>query len=351
MTKTASPKEIFTKIRDLVQQSTMSKEASEVAGTTETAVTENNDINKEAASVAGNNGAASQPGKDTNFQSVDGKHENHDKNSIGADKHAPQNHEQHKQNDPSTPVKAASDVEKLGTELMQFLEKFAKGGSAPTATGVPGKDTNFQSVSSEHDKENKNNVGADKLAPQHHEQHKQTDPSTPVKSAEEQQKIASEALGRALVQTILKQAADSELQLLKEAGRRDFEMLVATAAEGLAGKSSKQVKTASVNIEKQAEEDGAAYFQQLKKQAEFEQFIQEVRGLEAKHAEAIKEVETLRNKVAEAEQAKAKLEKMAAQEEENRKLVAMAELISNSVTDRVTDSVMARLRSEISGSR
>src|SRR4051812_44636159 len=48
-------------------------------------------------------------------------------------------------------------------------------------SGVPGSDTNFQSVSEGTESTDKNNVGAEKLKPQNYEQKPATDESAPVK--------------------------------------------------------------------------------------------------------------------------------------------------------------------------
>jgi len=95
-------------------------------------------------------------------------------------------------------------------------------------------------------------------------------------------KVASYELGRQFCAALLKTAGeqyvpDQESALMKEAGRRDFDLLIAQAAEDLEG-SEKQA-------EEEAEFAGAEYFDSVIKQAALEEAIAENQQLAAKLAE------------------------------------------------------------------
>lgn len=344
-------------------------------------------VTKEASAGAKPTNISGEPGKDTNFQSVADSNEKTDKNSVGADKLKPQDYAQKPATDPSTPVKAggaepvegekpvvvetapavkaaevapvaasSDELSKMATDLLAAIEKMS-GAAKPTGiTGAPGKDTNFQSVSTKVEHTDKNNVGADKLKPQDYSQKPSTDPSKPVAKAAGEEvvtpvdvdKVASYELGKQLAEAIFKQAEANALEQIKTAGRRDFELLVAQASQELETKSAQNtVKVASVNKEaeeKQAEEAGAAAFQEMYKQAQYEYAINELS----------KENEQLKIKAAAIEQEKIAAEKKAkeavdakeayiasklAEERESQKLAAWSE--------HTVDAVMARLKSEL----
>ena len=275
--------------------------------------------------------ATGVPGKDTHYTSVSPEHDHVDKNKEGKPEHNPQEFKQEKATDKSDPTKAghgehkhAEDATKeagakvapqatstaapalakeeahtsikqevhnkkaeeaptneklaeLGNQLLAAIEAMNKQATAGTATGVPGKDTHYTSVSSEHDHVNKNKEGKPEHNPQEFKQEKATDKSDPTKTHKHAQeaeldKEASFELGRQFARTFLASKTASDTTMYKEAGRRDFETLIATAAaeldaEGKAEHTPHMRKTkAPAFAPKQAEEA------QLAKQAEEEAF-------------------------------------------------------------------------------
>ena len=324
--------------------------------------------------------ASGVPGKDTNITAISDKHDTTDKNSVGADKNKPQDFNQQVSShenrphqgtkageatsDATTtapePEKAAeeapvaaepaqtdtanADVQKLGSDLLAIVEKFAK----QQASGKPGADTNYQAVSEKHDSVDKNNVGADKNKPQQFDQKPSTDGSKPVAKAAEQaeptqediNKAASFALGQQIAAMIAKQAAEQEIALAKEAGRRDFELLISQAAQEL---DEQGTKTASAQDD-EAEKLGAETFDSMMKQARFEYAITEL----------AKQVEELKQKSAQLEQEKIAAEKRAseavaakeaeaariiAEQREAQKWAGMAEFLKAEIINELKNSV------------
>jgi hypothetical protein len=83
---------------------------------------------------------------------------------------------------------------------------------------------------------------------------------------------------------------------MKEAGRRDLDMLIAQAAQ--------ELETEKVaDTEKQAEAAGAAYFEEIVKQAALEEAAQENEALKAKVAELSQFAESVLSKEAQEKQA------------------------------------------------
>jgi hypothetical protein len=355
-------------------------------------------VQKEMSKEAEKPEATGKPGKDTNYEQVDSKNDNTNKNQVGADKLSPQNHEQHKATDPSVPINHAKKADEevkpeekaaavkpeekaaevkpeekadaakneksaaeIGKEILTMIDKFAetakkaelsKQSEKPEASGKPGKDTNYEQVDPKNDTTNKNQVGADKLSPQNHEQHKATDPSVPINhakkaeddkpSAEDVNKVASYEFGKTLAEMILKSAVEQELALAKEAGRKDFEQLIALAAQEL---ESDKTKTASEDVtEKHAEEAGAAAFQDIVKAAKHEQDIElikkEAEDLKAKlaavEAEKVRAVKEAEDKLA------VKEAELRRQEEEKREIAKWS-----AMSDYITNNVFERLKTEI----
>jgi len=286
---------------------------------------------------ANNPVATGKPGADTKVQAIDPKHENHDKNQIGADKNGPQAHEQHKATDPSTPVQKTS-VEKLAEEILAHIQKTAE---KPKATGKPGADTKYQAVSAEAEKHNKNEIGADKNAPQSFEQHKATDPSAPLKKAElsdeDLEKISSYVLGQKIAEMNFKMAHERDLGMAKLSGRRAFEEMITQAAAEL---ETTQTKTANDNsmLEKQAEEAGANYFNELMKQAQAEYAVNQ---LVAQNQALAKQAQDLAQEVAYVKQAasqviaekQAELQKQAQEREDLAKWASMADYVKTQVLE------------------
>lgn len=299
---------------------------------------------------ANNPVATGKPGADTKVQAIDPKHENHDKNQIGADKNGPQAHEQHKATDPSTPVQKTSEeaveeapaekksVEKLAEEILAHIQKTAE---KPKATGKPGADTKYQAVSAEAEKHNKNEIGADKNAPQSFEQHKATDPSAPLKKAElsdeDLEKLSSYVLGQKIAEMNFKMAHERDLGMAKLSGRRAFEEMITQAAAEL---ETTQTKTANDNsmLEKQAEEAGANYFNELMKQAQAEYAVNQ---LVAQNQALAKQAQDLAQEVAYVKQAasqviaekQAELQKQVQEREDLAKWASMADYVKTQVLE------------------
>jgi len=354
MTKTAKNKEVLGQLLDLV-----TKQASAPKPT-----------------------ATGVPGKEPNSGAVSEKHDKVNQNAVGPENNTPQHHEQKPSTDEAKPTGGAAkkaeeapaapdatakvaeaaaaapeanvSVEKLGKDILDLVQKFANN---PVATGVPSKDPQWKAVSEKHDTVDQNAVKPENNNPQAHSQKPATDPAVPVahaKSAEEQKaendKSASFELGRLWGELVLKKAYDEQLEQVKEAGRRDFEVLVAQAAEQMKQASRQSVtKVASeAEAEKRAEAEGAAAFQNLYKQAQIEQALGQVlaqnEALVAKVAEfekaaSIKEAE---HKAALAAK-QAELDRREAEEREQQKFAALASLIEQRIAD--------RLRSEIIGGK
>jgi hypothetical protein len=232
------------------------------------------------------------PGAETKPESIKAEHETTDKNSVGPDNN-PQGYHQKPSEDPSAPV--AKTAETLGTEILNLIRKHAE--AQDTVSGEPGKDTNPEAISEKNETVNKNEAKPESNTPQTTgEQKPSSDKSEPVaKAAEETKeeekkeekdeeiadlanKVASYELGRQFCAALLKSAAaaPSEAELMKEAGRRDLDLLIAQAAQELDSESGD---------EKQAEEAGAAYFEQILKEAALNEAINENEALKVKVAE------------------------------------------------------------------
>jgi hypothetical protein len=296
------------------------------------------EVNKEAEGPK----ATGKPGADTHYQSVSDKTDNVNKNEEGHPEKNPQEFKQEKAKDPSDPTKkhAEEDAAKEGTEkeaqaktsVLPDTKKAPEAAAAPNtatqkkaeetpttentklaelgaqilaavqaaqtkqaeqnkeaegpkATGKPGADTHFTSISDKHDTVNKNEEGHPEHNPQEFKQEKAKDPSDPTKkhaaevSKEDLEKDASFELGRQFTRALLTQFT-KQASVYKEAGRRDFETLIAQAAAELEQENQTQavVKQAAqqntVDLEKQAEEAGAQAFHALLKQAQ-EEYQQE----------------------------------------------------------------------------
>ncbi len=248
------------------------------------------------------------PGAETKPESIKAEHETTDKNSVGPDNN-PQGYHQKPSEDPSAPV--AKTAETLGTEILNLIRKHAE--AQDTVSGEPCKDTNPESIDEKHETVNKNEAKPESNTPQTTgEQKPSSDESKPVaKAAEESKeeekeeekkeeakeeakeektaeevaalanKVASYELGRQFCAALLKTASvsePSEAELMKQAGRRDLELLIAQAAQELEAEEGAEA-------EKQAEAAGAAYFEDLLKEAALNEAIKENEALKAKIAE------------------------------------------------------------------
>lgn len=186
-------------------------------------------------------------------------------------------------------------------------------------SGVPGTDTGITSVSDKTETTDKNGVGPEKLnKDQGYEQKDTKDKSEPLKGAKKAEdqdavKTASYDIGRQFCAMLLQKTAEvkvsqekqAEAELLKEAGRKDFDILIAQAAAELESQQANDLAQ-----EKQAEAQGAAAFDELFKQAQFEAVVEENNALKAKIAQyETKEKEILAKEAAVKEEEK--LTKMA----------------------------------------
>ena len=251
-------------------------------------------VNKEAALAQTD--VSGKPGVDTKVTSVSESTETTDKNSVGPEKlNNEQKYKQKPATDESTPVasvKSADDISKMANDILDSIGAKLKEAEAQTnISGKPGKDTKITSVSDSTETTYKNNIGPEKLNnEQSYEQKPSTDSSEPVKAkkAEENVKEASYQLGAAFCEALVKRAAEikqaeennANLELMKQAGRRDFETLIANAAQQL-----KVAEAVEAQKMQKAAELGAQAFDALVKQAEFEAAQEEIHQLRTKLAE------------------------------------------------------------------
>jgi colicin import membrane protein len=210
----------------------------------------------------------------------------------------------------------------LGSQLLKLIEGMSKEAEKPEASGVPGKDTHYTSVSEKTEHVDKNKQGKPEKNPQDFSQKPSGDKSEPAKAkkaadeviGEEAEKIASYEFGRSFFRELVKNAVaqPAPQPQVKTAGRRDFEQLIAQAAAEL---EQQQVeKQAAEQAAAEAEAAGAAAFQQFYKQAQYEQALTVAQQTEA----------ALNQKIAAIEAEKTAAEKRAAEAE---KLAAAKEAI------------------------
>lgn len=303
-------------------------------------------VEKEAQSASG------IPGEDTNFSSVSSEHENFDKNQIGPEK-LKQKHDQkslknvkenitEEQDMNNDEIKEAASTVEVGEKLLSVIGEFIKDAKA---IKDPAKETNMSSVSDEHDTVNQNAVGSENLA-QGVKQKKQTKQPVKAKSAaeileEEIDKRASYAFGQFVGDLLLKSAINDEIELAKQAGRRDFEQLIAYAAAEIQGEQD--ALAVAREIEKQAEYAGAMAFAELAKEAEISQAF----------AELVQEAEILKLQAQLEKKARKELEKQASelstvigellqQNHEATEIQKQAAFVNT-----IVDAVIERLRNEV----
>jgi hypothetical protein len=249
---------------------------------------------KKQASEAQKN-VSGTPGGDVKSVSVGDEHESYNKNSVGPE-NVPQSYSQKPSDDSAEPLKGAKTANDLGTEILDIIRKQAEAQS--TVSGKPG-DVKSESVGDDQENVDKNAVKPENNK-QNYNQKGSTDSSKPLATAKKAEveelaaKVASYELGRqfcaALIKSAGEQYAPDENELMKQAGRRDFDLLIAEAAENLekGAASEKQAADASA-LQKQAEEEasvaGANYFDEIVKQAALEEAIAENQQLTAKLAE------------------------------------------------------------------
>ena len=250
-------------------------------------------VQKEAELAQTN--VSGKPGVDTKITSVDDSNETTDKNSVGPEKlNDKQDYEQKPSSDSSEPVaKTAGDIDKLAGDILASIEAKIKEANAQTnISGKPGKDTKITSVDDSNETTDKNSVGPEKLNDeQKYEQKPSTDSSEPVKAKKAEDaaiKEASYKLGASFCEALVKRASEikeaeekqNRIEMMKQAGRRDFEVLIANAAEKLKVAQYEE----QVTLHKAAEL-GSRAFENLYKQAQYEAAIEEVNTLRAKLAE------------------------------------------------------------------
>lgn len=221
------------------------------------------------------------PGGDVKSVSVGDEHESHNKNSIGPENQA-QGYHQKPSEDSAEPLAKAKTANDLGEEILSIIRKQAE--AQDSVTGAIGN-VKSESVGDDQENVDKNAVKPENNK-QEYKQHESKDSSKPLASAKKAEveelaaKVASYELGRQFCAALLKSAGDrfeaDEAQLMKEAGRRDFDQLITQAAESLEQNSF---------AEKQAEQAGAAHFDEMRKQASMQQVIEENSVLAAKVAE------------------------------------------------------------------
>jgi hypothetical protein len=248
------------------------------------------------------------PGEDVKSHSISDEHENVNKNAVGPE-NVVQGVSQKPSEDSSTPVKISAEA--LGAEVLDVLRK-----ASAAQDKVDGALNTNDAESTEDKPIDKNKIKPENNA-QKVEQKGSTDDSKPVAKTgsevdELAAKVASYELGRQFCASLLKaastmqapqvkQAAD-EAALLKEAGRRDFDVLIAQAAADL--EETEKVASEEVSI-KEAELAGASHFDELLKQASLEQALAENEAMRAKLAEySARETAVLTEKQAEEQQAK-----------------------------------------------
>lgn len=270
-------------------------------------------VKKQAAEAQKNVSGA--PGADVKSVSVGDEHESYNKNSVGPE-NVPQSYSQKPSDDSAEPLKDAKTANDLGAEILDIIRKQAD--AQDSATGKPGA-VKSESVGDDQEKVDKNAVKPENNK-QDYSQKASTDESKPLASAKKAEveelaaKVASYELGRqfcaALIKAAGEQYAPDENELVKQAGRRDFDILIAQAAEELEkGASNEKQAEDTAALQKQAEEEAAAaganYFDEIVKQAALEEALTENQALAAKLAEYENFFAQAENaKVAEAQQVK-----------------------------------------------
>lgn len=268
-----------------------------------------------------------EPLKDTKATQISESTETTDKNNVGPDKlNNEQGYEQKPTSDASEPLKGAktaSDsqeaINKMASEIMEAINTKLAANAQTNISGKPLEDTKATQISESTETTNKNDVGPDKLnKDQCYEQKPTDDKSEPLKGAKKAEdaelaaKIASFELGRTFCDLLLNQlqktagakqqvkVAAEEAELLKEAGRRDFDTLIAQAAAEL-----ETQQAAEAEQEKLAEYQGAVAFDELYKQAQLEAVLEENNSLKVKLAAyEEKEKQLLAKEAAEKEEAR-----------------------------------------------
>lgn len=278
-----------------------------------------------------------KPGADTKIEALSDDTETTSKNDVGPEKlNDKQDFKQKPSDDKSEPSVATKSAEDLAQDLLDTVKaKLAedaqteKKALAQTGIGgVPGKELDAESLPDSTETTNKNDVGPEKLNDEQGYKQKpathKSEPSKAQKTAEEIQeiaaKIASFELGAQFAQQFLSQAPQQKQasavtpEMLKEAGRHDFDAMIAQAAAELETQQA---------WEKQAEDAGAAAFDELLKEAQIAMIIEENTALKTKLAEY--------EQYAQAQQAE--VEKTAAAQREEMFAAKVAELAAKQAAE------------------
>ena len=246
----------------------------------------------------------------------------------------------------------------LGKQLLDAIKQaqaapVEKSAEMPKATGKPGADTHPASVSKSTEHVNKNEQGRPENNPQEFKQEKGKDaPLHAGKKAEDVSqedldKQASFELGRQFCRSFLQTKVAGNTEVYKEAGRRDFETLIAQAAAELEQEQKQAVqKQASVvydeaQAEKLAEEQGAQAFYAMMKQAQEEYqaeqikqaFDQRISAVAAEKEAALKKAAELEAKLAEKEAA---IQKKAEEEKRAQEFHTWGQYVVNEMMDRLS---------------
>lgn len=185
--------------------------------------------------------------------------------------------------------KPAAKTAELGKDILSMVSQKtaeeAAGGEKKTEVqesikGTPAADPKKESVSDKTENVDKNAVKPENNKPQGPDQEKGKEDAKVA--SDEEVKKASYELGQKLAELLVKEAQENnEVELMKEAGRRDFDLLVAQAAETLQKEEQ----------EKQAAAAGAAYCDEMMKTAALEVLANE-------NAELKKQAEDLKTEIA-----------------------------------------------------
>lgn len=281
-------------------------------------------IEKQAAAQENLSGV---PLEDTKAESVGDETETVDQNAIGADK-VQQTYEQHTNPDPDAPAKTASALEDLANSIVEEID-LAKEAACELDKDMLAE-TDAKSVPDKTETVEQNAVGADKC---------NKEQGVKQKKAPEEviNKTASYNLGVQFCEAILNNAsaalekqaaaAHERRELIKEAGRRDFDYIIAKTAAALEREKEIEERT------KVAEEErGAADFEEQQKLAFYRGLYEENQALHEKLAE----YEAYTAQLEQAEQIKV------AQETYQRDLV-------NSVAPAIASYVMEQLKNTSAG--
>lgn len=361
--------------------------------------------------------ASGVPGKDTNYQSVSKDTDKVDKETAGSPEKHTQGYKQDASTDGSKPVasekpaltnapgqhppEGTKSASELGREILAMINskkaedeaaekvaketettkvtfaqaeaKMAEDKAAAIASGVPGKDTHYTSVSKGTDHVNKEQAGSpekhtqgykqkpakDCCEPAASEKESLTDapgqhpPGKSKKGEDEYAQSQAYEVGRALAVEMLKRASTQTSDMQKEAGRRDFEQLIAEAAakieeEAQAEKVGADLFDELYAQEKQAESAGSDAFYSLFKQAQYEYTINKLAADREELATCLVAETTKNEKIAkEAElnktaavKAETELSKRAEEEKENQKMANMVALLRSEVINGLKHEIL-----------